>query len=154
MNKTGRPKTKKWTHIGNITEQWVKDSYPNASSTSKWKAQNIMNTFFEFLGTTDSQFVEGYKRAKDKHEWSKSIGFKVVAFCNERISQGYSVNTCRAEASTVRAFCRDNCTTLLLARKKIGKAREAHGEHNFQEKNFLKCSLSVMSVVRRFWQLQ
>lgn len=133
-----RPKTKKWTHIGTITEQWVKDSYPNASATSKWKAQNTMNMFFEFLGTTDSQFVEGYKRAKDRHEWARQFGLKAVAFYNDRLGQGYATNTVRSEVSTVRAFCRDNCTTLILPRKKIAKAKEAHGEHEFSREELSK----------------
>jgi hypothetical protein len=131
MKRMPRAKVKKWDHISGITEQWVKDSYANCNKATQWKLKNILNTFFEFMDTTDAQFIEGYKKAKDRNEWARQIGFKVVTFYNERLKLGYSTNTARAEASAVRAFCRDNCTTLLLPRKKIAKAKEAHGEHEF-----------------------
>jgi len=134
----GKPKTKKWDKIGKITEEWVKASYSNADVVSAWKYKDRMNTFLEFLGMNDSEFVEGYKRAKDRNEWAKSIGLKAVAFYNERIRQDYATNTARAEVSTIRAFCRDNCTTLLLPRKKIAKAKEAHGEHEFSREELSK----------------
>jgi hypothetical protein len=40
--------------------------------------------FFEYLGTNESDFMEGYKRAKDKQEWAKQVGLKVIAFCDKR----------------------------------------------------------------------
>jgi hypothetical protein len=126
-----KAKPKAWTQIGRITEQWVKDSYPNADVQSKWKYKDRMNEFLTFLGMTDAEFLEGYKRAKDRLEWAKQIGVKAVAFYNDRVGKGYATNTVRAEVSTVRAFCRDNATTLILARRKIAKAKSAKGEHEF-----------------------
>jgi hypothetical protein len=90
-----------------------------------------MNTFSEFLGMRDSGFIESYKRAKDQHEWAKQTGTKVIAFYNKRLNQGYATNTAPAEVSTARAFCRDNCITLLLSGKKTAKAKSAKGEHEF-----------------------
>lgn len=134
----GKPKTKKWDKIGKITEEWVKASYPNADSVSAWKYRDRMNSFLEFLGTTDSQFVEAYKRSKDRNEWAKQTGFKLVAFYNDKVQKGYATNTARAEVSTVRAFCRDNCTSLILARRKIAKAKSAKGEHEFTRDELAK----------------
>jgi site-specific recombinase XerD len=133
-----REHTKKWNQIGTITKNWVKTSYPNASTQTKWKYKDRMNMFLEFLGLTDSEFVEGYKRAKDRHEWAKQMGLKAVAYYNKRVSQGYATNTVRAEVSTVRAFCRDNCTTLVIPRRKIAKAKAAKGEHEFTREELAK----------------
>jgi hypothetical protein len=125
------PKTKKWLNITDTTEQWIKDSYPKASNQDAWKYKDRLNSFFEFLGLTDKDFVESYKRSKDRLEWSRSIGFKVVAYYNKRVTEGYSTNTARAEISTVRAFSRDNCTTLIIPRKKIAKAKIAKFQNEF-----------------------
>jgi hypothetical protein len=133
-----REQTKKWAKIGAITEQWVKDSYPNASAQTKWKYKDRMNMFLEFLGMTDAEFVEGYKRANDRHEWAKQTGLKAIAYYNDRVGKGYATNTVRAEVSTVRAFCRDNCTTLLIPRRKIAKAKSAKDEHEFTREELAK----------------
>lgn len=133
-----RKNPKEWNRIGTITEQWVKASYPNADVQSTWKYKDRMNEFLEFLGMTDTAFIEGYKRAKDRLEWAKQIGFKVVAFYNDRVGKGYATNTVRAEVSTVRAFCRDNATTLILTRRKIAKAKSAKGEHEFTREELAK----------------
>jgi len=130
------PKEMKW--ITDLTAQWIKDSYPNADAQATWKSKNTMNTFLEFLGMTDKEFVEGYKRAKDRNEWAKETGKKAIAFYNDRVQKGYATNTVRAEVSTVRAFCRDNCTTLILARKKIAKAKASTGEHEFTREELAK----------------
>ena len=87
--------------------------------------------FLEFLGMTDAEFIEGYKRSKDRLEWAKQTGLKVVAYYNKRLSEGRATNSARTESSTVRAFCRDNATTLLIQRKRIAKAKSAMGEHEF-----------------------
>lgn len=62
----------------------------------------------------------------------------MVAFYNDRVSKGYATNTVRAEVSTVRAFCRDNLTTLILPRRKIAKAKSAKGEHEFTREELSK----------------
>jgi hypothetical protein len=135
-------RTKPMKFIGDLTEQWIKTSYPSASTQDKWNYHNRMNMFLEYLGLTDSEFIEGYKRAKDRLEWSKQIGLKLVAFYKWRTSKDpkrtehpepYATNTVRAEVSSVRAFCRDNCTTLILPRRKIAKAKSAKGEHEFTQ---------------------
>lgn len=133
-----REKAKEWLQIGAITKQWVKASYSNADAQSAWKYKDRMNEFLGFLGLTDSEFVEGYKRAKDRLEWAKQMGLKAVAFYNSRVQKGYATNTVRAEVSTVRAFCRDNCTTLIVPRKKIAKAKSAKGEHEFTQAELAK----------------
>lgn len=133
-----REHKKKWNQIGSITKNWVKTAYANASTQTKWKYKDRMNMFLKFLGLTDVEFIETYKRAKDRHEWAKSVGLKVVAFYNDRVSKGYATNTVRAEVSTVRAFCRDNCTTLLIPRRKIAKAKTAKGEHEFTREELSK----------------
>lgn len=121
-----------------ITENWVKASYSTASTQDIWKYKNRMNDFLDFIGLSDAEFLEGYKRAKDRLEWAKQIGFKLVAFYNDRVSKGYATNTVRAEVSTVRAFCRDNATTLILPRRKIAKAKSAKGEHEFTRDELAK----------------
>jgi site-specific recombinase XerD len=121
-----------------ITENWIKASYSNATVQDIWKYKNRMNDFLEFAGLTDSEFLEGYKRSKDRVEWSKQIGLKVVAFYNKRVQEGYATNTARAEVSTIRAFCRDNATTLILPRRKIAKAKSAKGEHEFTRDELAK----------------
>lgn len=133
-----RKATKPMNQIGAITEDWIKAGYPNGSSQDVWNYRNRMNMFLEFLGMTDKEFIEGYKRAKDRLEWSKQMGLKVVAFYNKRVSEGYATNTVRAEVSTVRAFCRDNATTLILPRRKIAKAKSAKGEHEFTQAELAK----------------
>ena len=134
----GKPKMKKWAKIGTITEQWVKESYKNASVQTAWKYRDRMNMFLEFMGLTDSEFIEGYKRAKDRHEWAKQMGLKAIAYYNDRISKGYATNTVRAEVSTIRAFCRDNCTTLIIPRRRIAKAKMAKNEHEFNREELAK----------------
>ena len=131
-----REHIKIWSKIGAITEQWVKDSYPNAKPQDAWKYQDRMNAFLEFIGLTDAELIESYKRSKDRVEWSKGIGQKVVAYYNHRVQEGKATNTARAEVSTVRAFCRDNATTLILSRRKIAKAKSAKGEHEFNQVEF------------------
>jgi site-specific recombinase XerD len=133
-----KPKVKKWDNITDLTEKWVKSSYPNASVMDSWKYKDRMNNFLAFLGLTDKQFIESYKRTKDRIEWSRNICFKVVAFYNQRLQEGYSTNTARAEASTIRAFCRDNATTLILPRKKIAKPKIATGEHEYTKEELGK----------------
>jgi len=133
-----KPKTKEWKFIGKTVLDWVAQAYPSASPTDAWKYKDRLNTWLEYLDVTDSEFVEGYKRAKDKHEWAKSVGFKAVAFYNDRLNKGYATNTARAEVSTVRAFCRDNCVQLILARKKIAKAKPSVGEHEFSREELAK----------------
>ena len=124
--------------VTTITEKWIVESYSKASNQDIWKYKNRMNDFLEFAGLTDAEFLEGYKRAKDRLEWSKTVGLKVVAFYNDRVSKGYATNTVRAEVSTVRAFCRDNATTLILPRRKIAKAKSAKGEHEFTQTELSK----------------
>ncbi|MFB3888285.1 MAG: hypothetical protein ACE14S_02265 [Candidatus Bathyarchaeia archaeon] len=131
-----REKTKAWTQIGKLTEDWVKASYPNAKTQDAWKYQDRMNNFLEFIGLTDAELIESYKRSKDRVEWSKQIGQKVIAYYNHRVQEGKATNTARAEVSTVRAFCRDNATTLILSRRKIAKAKSAKGEHEFNQTEF------------------
>jgi site-specific recombinase XerD len=126
--------SKEFSYITEITENWIKQSYPTASVQSVWKYKDRMNRFLEFLGMTDVEYVESYKRAKDRHEWAKQMGKKLIDFMNKRKSEGYAVNTIRGELSTPRAFSRDNCTTLLIQRRKIPKARTAKGEHEFTQK--------------------
>jgi uncharacterized coiled-coil protein SlyX len=133
-----RTKTKQWSNITDLTEQWIKDSYPNSLYQDIWKFHDRLNSFFEWLNQTDKQFVENYKRSKDKAEWSKAIGLKVIAYYNHRLNEGYSTNTVRAEISTVRAFCRDNCTTLILPRRKIAKAKASTNEHEFTREDLSK----------------
>ncbi len=79
-----REHIKKWNFIGSITENWVKTSYANASTQTKWKYKDRMNMFLEFLGATDGEFIEAYKRTDDRHEWAKRMGLKVIAFYNGR----------------------------------------------------------------------
>jgi hypothetical protein len=136
--KAGRKPLKAMTQIGEITDNWINASYANASSHDKWSHRNRINLFLEFLGMTDTEFLEGYKRSKDRAEWSKQIGLKVVAFYNKRLIEGYATNTVRAEVSSVRAFCRDNATTLILPRRKIAKAKSAMGEHEFTREELSK----------------
>jgi site-specific recombinase XerD len=133
-----REHTKRWNQISSITENWVNTSYANASAQTKWKYKNRMNMFLEFLGVTDAEFIESYKRAKDRHEWAKQMGLKAIAYYNKRVSEGYATNTVRAEVSSVRAFCRDNATTLLIPRRKIAKAKVAKGEHEFTREELAK----------------
>lgn len=133
-----RKQAKKWANIGTITENWVKTSYPNAKAQSVWKYKDRMNRFLEFIGLTDAELIESYKRAKDRHEWAKQIGLKAIAYYNDRVGKGYATNTVRAEVSTVRAFCRDNCTTLLIPRRKIAKAKSAKNEHEFTREELAK----------------
>lgn len=131
-------KQAKWNKIGSITEQWVKDSYPTAKAKDVWKIKDRLNAWFEFIGLTDSEFMEQYKRAKDKTQWSKDIGFKAVAFYNSMIQQGYAVNTARSYASTPRAFCRDMCIPLIVHKGKIKKPQTAKGEHEFTREELAK----------------
>lgn len=133
-----REAKKQMNKITSITENWIAASYSTASAQDAWKYKNRMNDFLEFMDLTDAELLEGYKRAKDRLEWSKQIGLKVVAFYNKRVNEGYATNTVRAEVSTVRAFCRDNATTLLLPRRKIAKAKSAKGEHEFTREELSK----------------
>lgn len=133
-----RAKTKEWKRITNLTLEWVKASYPSATVGDSWKYKDRMNNFLEFMNLTDKEFVGTYRRAKDRIEWAKEIGKKVIAFYNDRVQKGYATNSVRAEVSTIRAFCRDNCTTLILARKKIAKAKASVGEHEFSREELAK----------------
>jgi len=54
-------KTKEWEFIGKITLDWVSQSYPSAGVIDTWKYKDRLNTWFEFLGISDSEFVEDYR---------------------------------------------------------------------------------------------
>ncbi len=133
-----REKAKEWLKIGTLTDEWIKASYDSSDAQSVWKYHDRMNTFLEFVGLTDVEFIEGFKRSKDRLEWAKQTGAKVIAFYNDRVQRGYATNTVRAEVSTVRAFCRDNATTLIIQRRKIAKAKSAKGEHEFTREELAK----------------
>lgn len=60
-----KPKTKQWNNITDVTEKWVKASYPEASVVDSWKYKDRLNSFLEFLGMIDKEFIETYRRAKD-----------------------------------------------------------------------------------------
>jgi site-specific recombinase XerD len=130
--------SKEFGYITEITEKWISEAYPTASTQSVWKYKDRMNRFLEFLGMTDAEYVESYKTAKDRHDWAKDMGKKLIDFMNKRKSEGYATNTIRGELSTPRAFSRDNCTTLLIQRRKIPKARTAKGEHEFNREELAK----------------
>jgi len=70
MAHEGRAKTKIWAKIGKLTDDWITASYATATKPVVWKLHNVMNDFLEFVGLTDSEFIETYKRAADKLEWS------------------------------------------------------------------------------------
>jgi hypothetical protein len=127
----GRTPSKEYKFVTDLTENWIKTAYPQAKQQDAWNYKNRMNMFLEFIGMTDAEFIEGYKRAKDRLEWAKQTGLKVVAYYNKRLSEGRATNSARTESSTVRAFCRDNATTLMIQRKRIAKEKSAMGEHEF-----------------------
>ena len=124
-------KSEKWNKIGEITEKWVSETYPTAKTQDVWKVKDRLNAWFEFLGITDTEFIEQYKRTSDKVEWARRTGKKVIAFYNDLIKKGYAINTARSYSSTPRAFCRDRCTKLYVPPKKISKPKSAKGEHEF-----------------------
>jgi len=130
-------KSEKWSKIGEITDKWVRDSYPTAKSQDVWKVKDRLNAFLEFVGATDSEFLAQYKEAKDKTEWARSMGLKVVEFYNELMKK-YAVNTARSYVSSARAFCRDKCQTLIIQRKRISKPKAASGEHEFSRTELSK----------------
>jgi len=134
----GRKKVKEWQFIGEITENWVAANYPTAQPKDSWKYKDTINTFFEWMGLTETEFMEGYKRAKDRREWAQVTGKKLVAFYNYRKKKGYATNTVRSEVSKIRAFCRDNCTTLIIQRRKIGRPTKAKDEHEFTREELAK----------------
>lgn len=129
---------KAWDFIGEISEKWVKDSYPTAKSQDVWKIKDRLNEWFKFLEVTDSEFLEVYKRTKDKTEWSKKYGFQVIAFYNSMVQKGYATNTARSYASTPRAFCRDVCIPLIVRKGKIAKPKSGKGEHEFTREELAK----------------
>jgi len=130
-------KSEKWSKIGNITEEWVKDSYPKAKRQDIWKVKDRLNAFLEFLNVTDSELIEAYNQAKDKSEWARHTGLKVVEFYNE-LTKKYAINTARSYVSAARAFCRDKCQILIIQRKRIGKPKMAMGEHEFNREELSK----------------
>lgn len=129
--KAGRKPQHQMNHISELTEKWVAASYAGASNHDIYSHKFRVDMFLEYLGMTDKDFIESHKRSKDRMEWAKQTGLKVVAYYSNRVSQGLSTNTVRAEVSSIRAFCRDNATTLLVPRRKIAKAKSAKGEHEF-----------------------
>lgn len=159
-------KSEKWVKIGKITEQWVKDCYPNAKSEDVWKVKDRLNTFLEFLKVTDSELVEAYHQEKDKNEWTRKMGSRVVEFYNE-LTKRYSINTARSYVSSARAFCRDKCQLLVIQRKRISKPKMATGEHEFnreelskmfhvadlRDKAILSCAVSLGFSVEDFAEL-
>src|SRR5665648_108868 len=74
-----------------ITEDWIKASYSTAKAQDIWKYRNRMNDFLEFIDLTDAEFIKGFKRTKDRLEWAKQTGSKVIAFYNGRVSKGLSL---------------------------------------------------------------
>jgi hypothetical protein len=130
-------KSEKWSKIGTITDEWVKSSYPNAKAQDQWKMKDRLNSFLEFVNVTDSAFVETYTRTRDKTEWSRRTGLKVVEFYNE-LTKKYAINTARSYVSSARAFCRDRCQTLIIQRKRIAKPKKAMGEHEFTREELAK----------------
>lgn len=130
-------KSEKWTKVGEITEKWVKDTYPRYKAQDLWQAKDRLNTFLEFVNVTDSEFVEAYKRTQDKTEWAKNTGKKVIEYYNQLLKK-YAVNTSRSYVSTARAFCRDTCQSLIIQRKRIAKPERAKNEHEFTREELAK----------------
>src|SRR5665647_92477 len=54
------------------------------------------------------------------------------------MSDGKATNSARSEASTIRAFCRDNTTQIQIKRGRIAKAKSALGEHEFTREELSK----------------
>jgi site-specific recombinase XerD len=123
-------KSEKWSKIGEVTDKWVAASYPRYKSQDVWKAKDRLNAFLEFLGVTDTEFLKQYKQAPDRTEWARSMGGKIVEYYNELLKK-YAVNTARSYVSSARAFCRDNCQTVIIQRKRIAKPERAKNEHEF-----------------------
>jgi site-specific recombinase XerD len=130
-------KSEKWTKIGKITEEWVKRAYPNYKSQDVWRANDRLNAFLEYVNMTDSEFVETYKQAKDRTEWARNTGEKVVEYYNELLKK-YSINTARCYVSSARAFCRDNCQSLIIMKRRIAKPERAKNEHEFTREELAK----------------
>lgn len=101
-------------HIGELTEKWVTASYAGAANHDMYSHRMRVDLFLEFLGMTDTEFIETYKRSKDRVEWAKQMGLKVIAYYNNRVSQGFATNTVRAEVSSIKAIQSQSCLLLLL----------------------------------------
>jgi site-specific recombinase XerD len=159
-------KSEKWSKIGEITETWVEKTYPRYKSQDVWKTKDRLNAFLEFLNMTDSEFIQTYKQAKDRTEWARNTGSKVIDYYNQLLKK-YAVNTARSYVSSARAFCRDNCQTLIIQHKKIAKPERAKNEHEFslselakmyhvgdvRDKAILSCAVSLGFSVEDFSEL-
>jgi site-specific recombinase XerD len=133
-----RENMQKWHRLTEISESWISQNYANAKAVDNWKYHQRLDTFFEWLGLTDAEFLEGYKIAEDKTEWARKTGLKLLEYYKTRIGEGYKINTVRADTSTVRAFCRDNAITLILKRKAIAKPQASTDEHEFLQEELVK----------------
>jgi hypothetical protein len=60
--------------VGKITEKWIKASYPKANGDDVHNIKHRSNTFFEFISMTEAEFIDGFKKAKDRLEWAKQTG--------------------------------------------------------------------------------
>ena len=162
-----RMKSEKWSKIGEITEKWVQSTYPNYKSQDVWKTKYRLNACLEYLNMTDSEFVEAYKRTQDKTQWARNTGSKVVELYHE-LTKKYAVNTARSTVSSVRAFARDTCQSLIIPHKRIAKPERAKNEHEFnreelakmyhvadvRDKAILSCAVSLGFSVEDFAELE
>lgn len=159
--------SEKWTRIGKIAEKWVQDTYPNYKSQDVWKTKYRLNACLEYLNMTDSEFVEAYNRTQDKTQWARNTGSKVVEIYHE-LTKKYAVNTARSTVSSVRAFARDTCQSLIIPHKRIAKPERAKNEHEFnreelakmyhvadvRDKAILSCAVSLGFSVEDFAELE
>lgn len=159
-------KSEKWSKIGEITEKWVQHTYPNYKSQDVWKTKDRLNACLEYLNMTDSEFVETYRQAKDRTEWARNTGNKVIEYYNQLLKK-YAVNTARSYVSSIRAFARDTCQPLIIQHKRIAKPERAKNEHEFtreelakmyhvgdvRDKAILSCAVSLGFSVEDFSEL-
>jgi len=131
---TERKMRRQFKHVTELTEQFLKDKYTlDQKDTNLYKYK--LEDAFEFLGVTDKEFVESYKKATDKQEWVRETSRKVTAYYNDLIRKGKAINTARAQVTPIRAFSSEYCAMLKV---KVDKPQRAHGQHAFSQIDLAK----------------
>ena len=117
-----------------LLNEWLKQYH----GSSFYKHREGMLKFLEFLGKDLEAVMREYNQAKDKAEWARDMGLKLVQFYHALENEGYKVNTARTWTISVRAFFRDNAVSLKVRRGAIPRPVPASGEHKFVQAELQK----------------
>ena len=117
-----------------VLRDWLKQY----SGSSYYKHREGIKKFLSFLEQDIDTVMSEYEEAKDKAQWARNMGLKLVQFYQDLVKKGYNINTARTATISARAFFRDNARALTVRRGAIQRPQIALGEHKFVQAELQK----------------